>query len=884
MNRIKVSLDREEFWNKPKNEEISRISDRIAKSIKELAPTVSDINEFALSVGCDGHTFCPATFKDNKRNKENFEQQQLFALDFDNKDPGNTVSFEDVKKRAEEYDLPILFAYDTFSSENHGKFRVVFLNDTPIPERKVAESMQLALGEIFPEADQSCFKDVARMYFGGKERLYYDRTIPTFNIESLFRNLTICYQDNDPDHYKRRLKGFSKKSGISLNSEGLLDVTITEDHIRTLGASKSGEISPNAIIYNIIANGENSPNRSYKIIYSNDTSSSYVSTAKEAVRTKDNINHRSYRSSVIPEISCKCRLYREFESGSRDLTHDQRFAILTNLIQVETGVETFCKILKKYPEFYDVEREEKWKRDAAYIRRQEYSPSCCDGFCPYKDECEHGKNILSTAHLKMGSMERASGYHEQFYSLREAEEDTYNAIDRAYHADGNGVYVIKAMTSIGKSTSYLRLISENPECRFLVAAPTNLLKNELYERAKAEKINVRRTPSLDEIMDEIPYSISEHIQKLYDRGRHKEVHPYIREVIEKENVSCLKDYMKERSKIINFKGTVITTHRYLLNMSEKDLRKYDAVIIDEDILFKCVLPNQGEITVSKLKKILNKTTDVQLSKKIEKLLKSSEEHTCIETDSFKWDDKNNEAYNFDLPSFCLADKFYFRKASDDPNLEKDTFAYIKPVSFKNIKYIIVSATADEIVYRNYFGNTRIDFYECKKAEYMGVLNQYPGKSMSRTCLANNPGIIRRLMNRFSIDEERVITFMKENLGPLHFGNTEGSNSLKGKDIIVVGTPFHAEFLYKLAAFTMGLEFDEDEKAEMQVVSHNGYRFQFTTFADEDLRHIQFWMIESELEQAVGRARLLRNSCVVHLFSNFPLSQARMIEDFNYDEE
>ena len=41
------------------------------------------------------------------------------------------------------------------------------------------------------------------------------------------------------------------------------------------------------------------------------------------------------------------------------------------------------------------------------------------------------------------------------------------------------------------------------------------------------------------------------------------------------------------------------------------------------------------------------------------------------------------------------------------------------------------------------------------------------------------------------------------------------------------------------------------------------------------------MIESELEQAVGRARLLRHACTVHLFSNFPLKQAKMIDEFDY---
>jgi len=41
-----------------------------------------------------------------------------------------------------------------------------------------------------------------------------------------------------------------------------------------------------------------------------------------------------------------------------------------------------------------------------------------------------------------------------------------------------------------------------------------------------------------------------------------------------------------------------------------------------------------------------------------------------------------------------------------------------------------------------------------------------------------------------------------------------------------------------------------------------------------LKNIQFWIISSELEQAVGRARLLRfEEGAVHLFSNFPVSQA-----------
>lgn len=68
-----------------------------------------------------------------------------------------------------------------------------------------------------------------------------------------------------------------------------------------------------------------------------------------------------------------------------------------------------------------------------------------------------------------------------------------------------------------------------------------------------------------------------------------------------------------------------------------------------------------------------------------------------------------------------------------------------------------------------------------------------------------------------------------------------------------------------------------------VVTHNGFRFRFMIYSDEFLRAIQFYMIESELEQAVGRVRLLRCDCTVNLFSDFPLRQAELM-DAQYDKE
>lgn len=48
-----------------------------------------------------------------------------------------------------------------------------------------------------------------------------------------------------------------------------------------------------------------------------------------------------------------------------------------------------------------------------------------------------------------------------------------------------------------------------------------------------------------------------------------------------------------------------------------------------------------------------------------------------------------------------------------------------------------------------------------------------------------------------------------------------------------------------------------------------------TFADKSMRNLQLFLIETELEQAIGRARVLREDCTVYVFSNYPCKQAEL---------
>lgn len=236
---IRLCFDQITFPIKPTASDIKGISRRIGGCPYQIS-TPSELRFFIEQVGARGCTFCPATFKNSTRRKDNFEQQQIIALDFDNKDPGKSVSLDKVRSRANKYGLGIVAAYDTFSSKDHDRFRVLFINDAAITDVRVMEAVQLALGHIFPEADPTCIKDLSKMYFGGKELIYYDGTIPTVDVETVFRALTYYLGDQYNNHYREKIKKFSDLSGVALNNKGLLDVLSSDEPFGTAHLTEEG--------------------------------------------------------------------------------------------------------------------------------------------------------------------------------------------------------------------------------------------------------------------------------------------------------------------------------------------------------------------------------------------------------------------------------------------------------------------------------------------------------------------------------------------------------------------------------------------------------------------------------------------------------------------
>jgi hypothetical protein len=260
---------------------------------------------------------------------------------------------------------------------------------------------------------------------------------------------------------------------------------------------------------------------------------------------------------------------------------------------------------------------------------------------------------------------------------------------------------------------------------------------------------------------------------------------------------------------------------------------------------------------------------------ITETLLSSEFQQVIQKPSFTIDTEDliDLAISKDLNSniFDFIGAAYFLRDLNDVDL----FHYVVKRSLPESKRIIImSATAPIEIYQKMLGD-RLVVITLGDIKQKGKIIQYTKRSCSRNGLG-------QYINKISseVGELPVITFksFKSNFSnsveEMHFGNCSGYDTLKGKDIAVVGTPHRNNIEYYLTGKALGIDFEINEKAmSFNEISFNGFEFNFNCFINPELRPIQLALIQSDLIQAVGRARTLRTNAIVKVYSNFPLRDA-----------
>lgn len=848
--KVKVSLDGARFSKKPNKHEIGTITKRIAKMSREL-----ELKELAEMIGTEGHTFCPAIFSEGQRKNEYFLQMQLLGLDFD-----TGIEFDKVEQIAKEYRLPIAFAYYTFSStKENERFRVIFLNDVPVTDSHAAKIMLEMLLAIFPDADKSC-KDVSRMFFGGKGLLgeVKEETINIVHLKDTFQE---CIFKKGVNNYSRSIQQFAKENNIMC----------INDVLKIECAHLDGKIEEKTDFHPYIYT-------SISVFSSNQQSYVIYFGYQKNIRTKKQ-NSMAVKVSKT-DMKEKCQLYHDFKVLSH-IHHNLRFLLLLNLIYIEGGVKLFLSIIRDKD--YD---ERKWRFYAKYAKDNQYKPQSCEGNCPYDKECPHKKNMLLT--VKENEQIVKLKEEQNYESQTEVYQHVCTSLEDAVKSLGNEIFIIPAQTAIGKTEAYCNLIRDHPGEKFIIAVPTNQLKHEVYQRLQKKGVAAQKTLSFDD--GNLSMELKDKIQQYYQWGLGKEVMNLLKNYIQENKkekagniiaeVNFYKAYVNQTETLMESR-VIVTTHSRLAFFSKEMLSDY-CIIVDEDIL-STSFKNICCVSMNTIHKVISLSECPRhLKDKLHLVLMMKEgEFRKLAEDNFA-DRLSEEALN-DLD---ISDNVNGLAYATVCYKTDDCIYYFIPLHLPERKMIVLSATVEAELYRKYFKRRRIIEYPYKKAKYQGNLTQMTAYSMSRQYIQNNKEKLKAYLKPLQ-EEYQLITFMKYEeefhaLG-LHFGNAEGVDCLSGKDIMVVGTPHLDEMVYQLIGYHLGMEVEQEVLAVRRII-YNGYQFNFMTYKGEELRNLQLYFIHKELEQCIGRARLLRNDCKVLVLSNFPCEQAKLIQEDYLDEK
>jgi len=236
----------------------------------------------------------------------------------------------------------------------------------------------------------------------------------------------------------------------------------------------------------------------------------------------------------------------------------------------------------------------------------------------------------------------------------------------------------------------------------------------------------------------------------------------------------------------------------------------------------------------------------------------------------------------------------YRKDVPTENSQENVYCITRETLRPDRKYIVLSATADEEVYRMLFGE-RLEFIDLSGTELQGKVICHTTPSYSKSYISRDvDGFIEAVQKHQAkygfdgiithkqfVEEREDGMYLQKTNGAVPvfgtFGGLQGLDGFGGKSIAVFGTPYVPEYVVKLWAAVLGLDVDEDDyDFEERPVEWNEYEIHVPTCsADVRLQRVQLWLAYSEIVQAVGRARLVSNDCEVHVFAKLPVSGAKL---------
>ena len=193
-NNIKCMYFNHKFTEKPQGKQCGWVQ----KSLTQADITIENLAGALVN----GASFKPAVLVGGNK-AENWYQQQLFGLDFD-----DGIGIEEAYNKVISLGITPCFMYTTFShKEEHHKFRMIFCNDSVITDGTIRDRLQATLMGVIGGIDEVCFNR-DRLFFGGKGQVVlhpdYEARI---NAESIIEK----YWNDDYEQYISNAKPKSKK-------------------------------------------------------------------------------------------------------------------------------------------------------------------------------------------------------------------------------------------------------------------------------------------------------------------------------------------------------------------------------------------------------------------------------------------------------------------------------------------------------------------------------------------------------------------------------------------------------------------------------------------------------------------------------------------------
>lgn len=564
------------------------------------------------------------------------------------------------------------------------------------------------------------------------------------------------------------------------------------------------------------------------------------------------------------------KIFNDF-MHSEWLTHPQLFGIATNLVHIKGGLRFMKQTMDATGKYtlnnYNI---------LPYVRKQKYYPQQLCNFSPYEEDFQH-RNIIDAGKLPRGAVRRTRPFIT--ISLEEGERKLREAFKEVQKCKDQKIHVICAPTAIGK-TEVITLLDNS-----FIGFPDHALKNEVGERMKVDHA---LTPDL---MQYLSKGDKEFVLHCYKVGAYRKASSYIKNKRPaSKGYNATPDereyggYYRDLSNALTCDGSVLTTHAKLQRIDLKG----KVIYYDEDPLTTSFL-TMHEAHLADIKALMfgiKDPADRSIITNLIDIVAHASHNTLIDMPEFAFNDyteiENLAVRNKDMLGNILdfLNCEYFLIDSKDSTKLHFIRMWLPP---EERQIIILSATANEWIYKQLFGD-RVIFHYVDQVELKGTLVQDTSYSFSRQNLQKNPEVIKYALEK--VADRMVITFQKfthdfkNAYKDIYFGNCQGKDGFQDKPLAIIGTPHVSPAVYFLYSKYLGLDFKpEDFRQEMHAVHRNGLYFNFYTFNDERLRTLQFYFIERELRQAIGRGRPIRRpDADILVLSNYPLPEATQLRE------